>query len=177
MIIYNSRLAFFIYFVSFGCVADSGWDAKEAHMQCGPALVKITAECKVDPEITTANICKNYKMEIIGATDKKSYSLPYMPDSQRKRLEEQGYKFNNKVKPGEWAPSVMKCYDSKNIVIGYQLGLSEEESVDGSLLSYVDAPFFDLSGRFIKGSELSNLRSREAKDPYNNTNIDFISNR
>lgn len=146
-------------------------------MQCGPALVKITAECKVDQGISTANICKDYKMEMSSASDKKVFSLPYIPEDQRKLLEGQGYSFNKIVKPGDWVPSAMKCYDNKTIVIGYQLGLSEEESVNGSLLSYVDAPFFDLSGGFIKGKELTDLRSREAKNPYDNTNIDFIKNR
>lgn len=177
MINYKSSLALCLYFISSGCIAGSDWGTKEAHMLCGSALIKVTAECKVDQNKPTANVCKNYKMEISSNSDNKVFSLPYIPDEQRKILREQGYNFNNIVKSGDWAPSIMKCYDNKNIVIGYQLGLSEEETVNGSLLSYIDAPFFNLSGDFIKGKELSDLRNREAKDPYNNTNIDFISNR
>ncbi|EOB13020.1 hypothetical protein NBO_252g0002, partial [Nosema bombycis CQ1] len=99
----------------------------------------------------------------------------YWYDSEN--IVERGYSFNNVVKPGDWTPSTMKCYDNENIVIGYHLGLDEEESVKGSLLSYIDAPFIDLSGNFITGNKLSELRSREMKNPYDNTRIDFISNR
>lgn len=116
-------------------------------------------------------------MEITHSDAKKIFHLPYIPESQRRILEEQGYKFNDVVEPGDWAPSVMKCYDNENIVIGYKLGLTEEESVKGSLISYVDAPFFNLSGEFITGDKLSDLRKREIRDRYNNVNIDFIDNR
>ena len=116
-------------------------------------------------------------MEIKNGTNNKEFSLPYIPNSQKVLLEGQGYSFNDVVKPGDWTPSTMKCYDNENIVIGYHLGLDEEERVKGSLLSYIDAPFIDLSGNFVTGNKLSELRSREMKNPYDNTRIDFISNR
>ncbi|TBL65029.1 hypothetical protein EYY96_21870 [Hafnia alvei] len=161
----------------FFSFASGTWNAKSAQMQCGSALVKVSAECQVNQKSSTENICKNYQLEIKNGTNNKKFSLPYIPNSQKVLLEGQGYSFNDVVKPGDWVPSTMKCYDNENIVIGYQLGLDEEESVKGALLSYIDAPFIDLSGNFITGKKLSELRTREIKNPYNNTNIDFISNR
>jgi hypothetical protein len=176
-VICKYRFVLFMCLIPFGCIAGSDWNLKEAHMQCGPAIAKVIAECKTDQKNSPTNICKNYKLEITNVSGTKVFQLPYMPEGQRKILEDQGYTFNNVVKPGDWAPSMMKCYDNENIVIGYQLGLDEEESVKGSLLSYVDAPFFNLSGDFITGKKSSDLRAREIKDPYDNTNLDFISNR
>lgn len=168
---------FFIWLTPYICSANSYWNGKTAQMQCGPALVQVTAECQVDQLFPTDNICRNYKLEIKTSKGSKVFNLPYMPTNQKKLLEKQGYTFNNIVKPGDWAPFMMKCYDNDNIVIGYQLGLSEEESVSGSLLPYVDAPFFNRLGVFVTGGKLSSLRSREIKNPYDYTNIDFISNR
>lgn len=166
-----------MFLTPFFLFASNAWNAKSAQMQCGSALVKVSAECQMNQKSPTEDICKNYHLEIKNGTNKKEFSLPYIPNSQKALLEKQGYSFNNVVKPGDWAPSTMKCYDNENIVIGYHLGLDEEESVKGSLLSYIDAPFIDLSGNFITGNKLSELRSREMKNPYDNTNIDFISNR
>lgn len=165
-----------ILLVPFFSFASDTWNAKSAQMQCGSALIKVSAECQVNQRSPTENICKDYHLEIKNGTNNNEFSLPYIPASQKSLLEGQGYSFNNVVKPGDWAPSTMKCYDNESIVIGYHLGLDEEESVKGSLLSYVDAPFFNLSGDFITGKKLSDLRTREVKDPYDNTNIDFISN-
>ncbi|MDY1039334.1 hypothetical protein [Lelliottia sp. CFBP8978] len=176
-VIFNCRFLLFICMVSFGAFANSDWNAKAVQMQCGSALVKVTAECQMYQGSSTENICKDYQLEVKTSASNKVFHLPYIPKEQIKILEDQGYTFNNVVKPGDWAPSTMKCYENDSIVIGYHLGLDEEESVSGSLLSYIDAPFFNLSGEFITGKKLSELRSREIKDPYNNTNIDFISNR
>ncbi|CZZ39706.1 Uncharacterised protein [Enterobacter kobei] len=161
----------------FFSFASGTWNAKSAQMQCGSALVKVSAECQMNQKSPTENICRNYQLEIKNGTNNKEFSLPYIPNSQKVLLEGQGYSFNDVVKPGDWTPSTMKCYDNENIVIGYHLGLDEEERVKGSLLSYIDAPFIDLSGNFVTGNKLSELRSREMKNPYDNTNIDFISNR
>lgn len=161
----------------FFSFANGVWNAKSAQMQCGSALIKISAECQVNQKSPMENTCKNYHLEIKNDANNKEFSLPYIPNSQKVLLEEQGYSFNNIVKPGDWAPYTMKCYNNEYIVIGYHLGLDEEESVKGSLLSYIDAPFIDLSGNFIAGDKLSELRSREIQNPYDNTNIDFISNR
>lgn len=166
-----------ILLAPFFSFASGTWHTKSAQMQCGSALVKVSAECQVNQKSPTENICKNYRLIINNGTNNKEFSLPYIPNRQKVLLEGQGYSFNNVVKPGDWAPSTMKCYDNENVVIGYHLGLDEEESVKGSLLSYIDAPFIDLSGRFITGNKLSELRSREIKNPYDNTNIDFINNR
>lgn len=166
-----------ILLAPFFSFASSTWNAKSAQMQCGLALVKVSAECQVNQKSPKENICKNYRLVIKNGTNNKEFSLPYIPSRQKVLLEGQGYSFNNVVKSGDWAPSTMKCYDNENIVIGYHLGLDEEESVKGSLLSYIDAPFIDFSGDFITGKKLSELRSREIKNPYDNTNIDFISNR
>lgn len=173
----NFNFLLCILLTPFFSFASGAWNYKSAQMQCGPALVKVSAECQVNQKSPTENICKNYRLEIKNGANNKGFSLPYIPDSQKNILKKQGYSFDNVVKPGDWAPSTMRCYDNENIVIGYHLGLNEEESVKGSLLSYIDAPFIDLSGGFITGNKLSELRSREIKKPYDNTNIDFISNR
>lgn len=177
MINFKLKLFLFVWLNLYCCFASGSWSAKSAQMQCGPALVTVSAECQVDQSSSTENICKSYQLEIKNGKDNKLFPLPHIPNSQKTLLEQQGYSFNNIVKPGDWAPSMMKCYDNESIVIGYHLGLDEEESVKGSLLSYIDAPFFNLSGDFILGKKLSDLRIREIKDPYDNTNIEFISNR
>ena len=159
------KFILFIWLISFGSFASGEWSEKTAQMQCGPALVKVTAECQANQRSSTENICKNYQMEIKNDTNNKLFPLPYIPEEQKKILEDQGYSFNNVVKPGDWTPSTMKCYDNESIVIGYQLGLDEEESVKGSLLSYIDAPFIYLTGGFITGKNLSDLRTREIKYP------------
>lgn len=171
------KLLLIIWLIPLCSFASGKWSDKTAQMQCGPALVKVSAECQVNQRSPTENICKSYQLEIRNGTDNKVFPLPYIPKDQKEILEGQGYSFNNVVKPGDWAPYTMKCYDNESIVIGYQLGLAEEESIKGSLLSYIDAPFIDLSGNFITGNKLSELRSREIKNPYNNIYIDFISNR
>lgn len=174
---FKSKFLLCMLLAPFFSFASGTWNAKSAQMQCGSALVKVSAECQMNQKSPTENICRNYQLEIKNGTNNKEFSLPYIPNSQKVLLEGQGYSFNDVVKPGDWAPSTMKCYDNENIVIGYHLGLDEEESVKGSLLSYIDAPFIDLSGNFVTGNKLSELRSREMKNPYDNTNIDFISNR
>lgn len=171
------KFLLYMLLVPFFSFASGVWSVKTAQMQCGSALVKVSAECQVNRKSPLENICKNYHLEIKVGSHNNYFSLPYIPGSQKNLLEEQGYSFDNVVKPGDWTPSTMKCYDNENILIGYHLGLDEEESVEGSLLSYIDAPFIDLSGNFITGNKLSELRTREIKNPYDNINIDFISNR
>lgn len=160
---------------SFNCLSNDNWSDKQAYMSCGTSSVKLSAECKIVSNNSTYNICKGYQVEIKNDEVKKVLRLPYMPDEQKELLESQGYSFNDVVKPGDWFPDMMNCYNDKIIVIGYRLGLIEEEEVNGSLLSYIDAPFFDLSGRFLSGSLVKDLRSKEIKDPYNNTKINFIT--
>jgi len=160
--------------VSLNTFADDSWIKREAEMQCGPALVQVNSECKIDPTDSTVNVCKNFQLNIKKDNKVKVLHLPYMPDNQRKLLESEGYTFGNIVKAGDWAPKTMKCYNDKYIVIGYALGLSEEETVKGSLLSYIDAPFFKFDGVFVVGDDALKLREQEIKDPYHNTNIDFI---
>ncbi|POT59880.1 hypothetical protein C3432_04010 [Citrobacter amalonaticus] len=176
-IAFKFKFFLFVWLIPYYSFASTSWSAKSAQMQCGPALVTISAECQVNQRSSTENICKSYQLEIKNGTHDKLFPVPYIPNDQKILLEKQGYSFNDVVKPGDWAPSTMKCYDNESVVIGYHLGLDEEESVKGSLLSYIDAPFIDLSGNFITGNKLSELRAREIKNPYDNTNIEFIRNR
>lgn len=173
---YKFRFLLLIWLIPFSCFAGDEWSNKTAQMQCGSALITVSAQCQAEPIFTEDNRCKNYQLEIKNGRDNKVFHLPYIPDDQKKLLEKQGYTFNNVVEPGDWAPFTMSCYDNESIVIGYQLGLTEEETVNGSLVSTIDAPFFDLSGQFITGRKLSELRKRELTGRNDYTFIDFISN-
>lgn len=144
-------------------------------MQCGSALVKVTASCKKAPGGFKVNTCKNYQLRISNNNTDKIFHLPYMPDKQRKTLERQGYQFNNIVEAGDWEPKLMKCYDDEYIIIGYNLGLTEEETVKESLILQIGAPFFNLQGEFVSGKKLEELRERELNSSLNYTLIDFIS--
>lgn len=166
-----------LFIISFNCISSDIWSGKEAHMSCGTASVKVTAECKKISRNATDNICRDYQLEINNNGLLKDLQLPYIPTEQEKLLKNQGYSFNKVVKPGEWFPDMMKCYNNKFIIIGYKLGLTEEEEVNGSLLPYIDAPFFDLSGAFLSGPLVKDLRTQEIKNPYSNTKINFITNR
>lgn len=88
----------------FFSFASGTWNAKSAQMQCGSALVKVSAECQMNQKSPTENICRNYQLEIKNGTNNKEFSLPYIPNSQKVLLEGQGYSFNDVVKPGDWTP-------------------------------------------------------------------------
>ena len=173
---YNFRFLLLIWLTPFSSFAGDEWSNKTAQMQCGPALLTVNAQCQADPIFIKDNRCKNYQLEIKNGRDNKVFHLPYIPDNQKKLLEKQGYTFNNVVEPGDWVPLKMTCYDNESIVIGYHLDLIEEETVNGSLMSTIDAPFFDLSGRFITGRKLSELRKRELTRRNDFTYLDFIYN-
>jgi hypothetical protein len=67
----------------FFSFASGTWNAKSAQMQCGSALVKVSAECQMNQKSPTENICKNYQLEIKNGTNNKEFSLPYIPNSQK----------------------------------------------------------------------------------------------
>ncbi|MCB5303870.1 hypothetical protein [Yersinia bercovieri] len=162
-----------LVFVSSSCSADDDWIKREAHMACGSAVVQVNAECKADPRDTTVNICQKYQLNIKKNNKISAFPIPYMPNSQRKTLEKQGYLLNEIVKVGDWTPQTMSCYDSEYIVISYTTGMNDEESVDGSLTSNSSSPFFNLNGEFILGEKESELREREIRRGGNYTYLNF----
>lgn len=165
-----------LFFVSLNSSADNNWTKREAHMQCGPALVQVNAECKNTPKNPTINICRSYTLKITKDNNDVSYQLPYMPDTQKKSLERQGYKFNKIVKAGDWAPQTLNCYDNGIVIVGYTTGISDEESVDDSLTSNTSAPFFDLDGNFITHSKEKILREKELRRQSGYLSINFTNN-
>lgn len=160
-------------FVSLNSFADDNWVKHEAHMQCGPAFVQLNTECKSDPGDSTVNICRYFTLKITKDNKINSYALPYMPDSQRKSLESQGYKFNRIVEAGDWAPQTMACYDNQYINITYYTGINSDEEVNGSLTDG-NAPFFDLNGEFVIGEKYETLSQRALRNGTNNTYVNFI---
>ncbi|PVZ79342.1 hypothetical protein C9426_33980 [Serratia sp. S1B] len=161
-------------FIAFNSIAEDGWLKRETNMQCGPALVKVSAECKVNPRDTTSNICKNYNISITKGDKKFSHSLPYIPETQRKLLEKQGYKFNEIIEGGDWVPQTMSCYDDESMIISYTTGMNDQETVSGSLTSNTHAPFFDLNGNFTSDEKNKELRLHEMRGDNNYTYINFI---
>lgn len=161
--------------VSLNSFADNSWASREAHMQCGPALIKISAECKNAPNDSTINTCKNYNIYITKDNKITSYKLPYMPESQRKSLIKQGYEFNEVVKAGDWASQTMSCFDNQYIIIGHTTGITEDDEVDSSLASTVQAPFFNLNGDFITGNIENSLRLKVRKHSAGDVYANFLN--
>lgn len=144
-------------------------------MPCGETQVKVTADCKNLDKTSMEKICKDYKIEMRNIDEIKTFKLPYIPRNQIELLKKQGFTFNSEVRKGDWAPSTIRCLESNYLLIGYQLGLTEEENINGSLLSYIKAPFFTTSGHFITGDKEINLRKTVINNPYIGTPIDFIT--
>lgn len=163
--------------ISFNCLAEnSAWNNREVNLVCGEALVQIIAKCRPNPKDATNNICKNYTMKIINYGNKRTYVLPYISESQRASLLSQGYRFNNIIKPGDWAPQTLSCYDNKSLLIGYTTGMNDEEEIENSLTSNTQSPFFYLNGNFITGLEEKVLRQRELRRNGGYVNINFTVN-
>lgn len=160
--------------VSLNSFADDNWVNREVHMQCGPAVVNITAECKVDPEDTDSNICKKLEMKVSQKSKTFSTKLPYMPIDQKEKLEKQNFTFSEIINSADWAPQKMLCIDGKYILIGYWDGMNDAEKIDNSLSANASAPIFDLSGNFIKKEAEKKIRSKIPPSPQGTTYINFV---
>lgn len=169
-----SSLCTLLALVSLNSSADDSRAKREAHMQCGPALVQVSAECKTDPEDKDSNICKDFTIELSQKDKKLSENIPYMPIEQKKKLESQNYTFSGTISVTDWAPQRMFCIDDNYILIGYWNGMSDAEKIDGSLSASSSSPIFDLDGNFVNQDKSRELRKKLPTSSHDGTYIDFV---
>lgn len=160
--------------ISQNSFANEIWNARSAHMQCGPATVNVNAECKTDPEDEDSNICRNMSMKISHGSNVFTAKLPYMPIEQKKKLEKQKFIFSDVIDISSWAPQKMYCINDKYVLIGYWDGMNDAETIDGSLAFNVSSPIFDFSGGFVSEENSKGLRKQVVSISGDSVDIDFV---
>lgn len=160
--------------ISLNSFASDSWTSREVNMQCGPATVKVSAECKADPEDDESNICKNVTLNISRENKKFSAVLPYMSLEQKSKLEKQKFTFQEIIDSSDWAPQKMFCVDDQYVLIGYWDGMNNAETIDGSLSANTTAPIFDFDGKFVSQEKSLALRGKIPPNPQGVTYINFV---
>lgn len=163
-----------LVFVSLSSLADDNWESREAHMQCGLANIKVTAECKADPEDPDSNICQKFELKISQKNKVFTTKIPYMPIEQRDKLEKQKFTFPDIIDSTDWAPQKMLCIDDRYILIGYWDGMNDAETIDGSLSVNITAPIFDFNGDFVSKDKSKILRNKISPIPQGEVYINFV---
>lgn len=163
-----------ITLISLSSFASDSWTSREVNMQCGPATVKVSAECKADPEDNESNICKNVTLNISRENKKFSAVLPYMSLEQKSKLENQKFTFPEIIDSSDWAPQKMLCVDDQYVLIGYWDGMNNAETIDGSLSANTTAPIFDFDGGFVSQEKSITLRSKIPPNPQGVAYINFV---
>lgn len=128
------------------------------NLSCGDAVVHIESICQDRDEGLvdrgSAGIirkCRSAKMLITHNQNSIETKLPYIPESQRKNLEKQGYDFTGLMKNGQWSPFLLMCADKKKplLLLSYITSGSaqlENQTQD----SLIDQPVVtNLYGQFV----------------------------